>query len=197
MKMLLASLTALLLGATFAVADPLHDAAGAGDVEKARQLIAEGAELSAPDDAGEPPLLIAALAGHEDIVALLVEQGADTNVRNKGGLTALHAAAYGGHLAIVRRLMESGADVNQADNFYKMTPLHAAAEEGHTDIVAFLIDRKADIEAGERNGYTPLTQAGWREHWEAAGLLMNAGAQCQPADVVGDWLFTECSKRHQ
>jgi uncharacterized protein len=26
-------------------------------------------------------------------------------------------------------------------------------------------------------------------------LLMKAGATCQPADLVGDWLFQECTKR--
>ncbi len=76
-----------------------------------------------------------------------------------------------------------------------MTPLHAAAEEGHADVVAFLLANKADIEAKERNGYTPLTQAGWREHWDAAGILLKAGAVCQDAALVGPWLYTECTKR--
>jgi ankyrin repeat protein len=141
-------------------------------------------------------LLIAALAGHADMVVLLLDRGGDIAVRNKGGLTALHAAAYGGHVDVVETLIERGAAVNETGNFYKMSPLHAAAEEGHADVVALLLSHKADIEAKERNGYTPLTQAGWREHWDAAGLLMKAGAACQPADLVGDWLFQECTKRH-
>ena len=62
-------------------------------------------------------------------------------------------------------------------------------------VVAFLVANKADIEAKERNGYTPLTQAGWRSHWDAAGLLLKAGAVCQQADLVGDWLYGECTKR--
>ena len=66
-------------------------------------------------------------------------------------------------------LVSKGASVNDTSNFYKMSPLHAAAEEGHADVVAFLLAHQADIEAKERNGYTPLTQAGWREHWDAAG----------------------------
>jgi ankyrin repeat protein len=140
-------------------------------------------------------LLIAALAGHPDVVALILEKGGDIEIRNRGGLTALHAAAYGGNLDVVELLVSKGASVNDTRNFYKMSPLHAAAEEGHADVVAFLIANKADIEAKERNGYTPLTQAGWREHWDAADLLMKAGAACQPVDVVGEWLFEECTKR--
>jgi uncharacterized protein len=92
---------------------------------------------------------------------------------------------------VTQLLLSKGASVNDSDNFFKMSPLHAAAEEGHADVVKVL------LEAKERNGYTPLTQAGWREHWDAAELLMKAGAECQKADLVGDWLYKECSKRQQ
>jgi ankyrin repeat protein len=185
----------LVFAVSAALAGPLHDAAKDGDVERTKQLLDQGAAVAEPDPAGEPALLIAALAGHADVVALLLERGSDIHIRNKGGLTALHAAAYGGNLDVVELLVAKGAAVNDAENFYKMSPLHAAAEEGHEEVVAFLLANKADIEATERNGYTPLTQAGWREHWDAAGLLMKAGAACQKADLVGEWLHNECNKR--
>jgi len=187
-------LTATFWVATVA-AGPLHDAATSGDMDGAKRLLDQGIDLAEPDSAGEPPLLLAALAGHVDIVVVLLERGADIKSRNKGGLTALHAAAYGGHLDVVTLLVEKGAAVNDSQNFYKMTPLHAAAEEGHADVVAFLLANKAEIEAKERNGITPLSQAGWREHWEAAELLLKAGAVCQDAAVVGPWLYGECTKR--
>lgn len=188
-------LTGLLVFVPAALAGPLHDAVRQGDITQAAQLLDGGASLAVPDPAGEPPLLIAALEGHADVVALLLDRGADINARNKSGLTALHAAAYGGNLPVVELLLSKGALVNDSDNFFKMSPLHAAAEEGHADVVKVLLDAKADIQAKERNGYTPLTQAGWREYWDAADLLMKAGAQCQKADLVGDWLYKECSKR--
>ena len=195
MRYVCATIVGLLFGISAAFAGPLHDAARAGDVDKAKQLLDQGAALAEPDQAGEPALLIAALNGHADVVALLLDRGADVNVRNKGGLTALHAAAYGGHPDVVALLIERGADVNEAKNLYHMAPLHAAAEEGHKEVVELLLAKGADIEAKERNGYTPLTQAGWRQYWDTAGLLMQAGATCQPADLVGDWLFQECTKR--
>lgn len=195
MKVIGTSILAVLLGVSMAWAGPLHDAARDGNRERVNQLLDQGADITGPDGSGEPPLLIAALAGHRDIVVLLLEKGADIEIRNKGGLTALHAAAYGGHLDVVELLVSKGALVNDDKNFYHMSPLHAAAEEGHADVVAFLLANKADIEAKERNGYTPLTQAGWRSHWDAATLLLKAGAVCQQADLVGDWLYGECTKR--
>ncbi|TVZ64683.1 ankyrin repeat protein [Rhizobium mongolense USDA 1844] len=195
MRVVGTSALGVLLGISLAWAGPLHDAARDGNREHAGQLIDQGANIAEPDAAGEPPLLIAALAGNKDIVALLLDKGADIEIRNKGGLTALHAAAYGGHLDVVELLVSKGALINDEKNFYQMSPLHAAAEEGHADVVAFLVAHKADIEAKERNGYTPLTQAGWRSHWDAADLLLKAGAVCQQADLVGDWLYGECTKR--
>lgn len=52
-----------------------------------------------------------------------------------------------------------------------------------------------EAQATERNGYTPLTQAGWRAHWDTAKLLMEAGAVCQKAELVGEPLYKECTKR--
>ncbi|MBS3650370.1 ankyrin repeat domain-containing protein [Pseudaminobacter sp. 19-2017] len=185
----------LTFGVASAVADPLHDAAKAGDLQAVQQLVGQGSDLSAPDRAGDPPLVLAALAGHADVVAYLLSQGADIAVRNKGGLTALHAAAYAGNLEVTKLLVAKGAAVNDQMNFYHMSPLHAAAEEGHTDVVVFLLANKAEVEAKERNGYTPLSQAGWRDHWDTAVPLIKAGAVCQKADLVGDRLFQECTKR--
>ncbi len=195
MKFIYGSVLGIMLGMSAAWAGPLHDAAKDGDVARAKQLIEQGANVAEPDESGEPPLLIASLNGHADVVTLLLERGSDIEIRNKGGLTALHAAAYGGSLEVVELLVAKGAAINDQKNFYHMSPLHAAAEEGHADIVAFLLAQKAEVEATERNGYTPLSQAGWREHWDAADLLIKAGAVCQKADLVGQRLYDECSKR--
>ena len=188
-------IVASLVGLAAADAGPLHDAAKSGDIDQATELLDQGADAAQADAAGEPPVVIAALAGHAKVVALLLDRGADIHSRNKGGLTPLHAAAYGGHVEVVQLLIERGAAINEAKNFYKMSPLHAAAEEGHKEVVGLLLTQGADIHAEERNGYTPLTQAGWREFWETADLLIRAGATCQPADLVGEWLHGECSKR--
>lgn len=185
----------LLVGLNAAFAASLNDAARSGNLDQVRQALDGGANVAAPDDAGDPPLIVASLAGHSEIVGLLLQRGADIGIRNKHGLTALHAAAYSGNLDVVKLLVAKGAAVNDTNNFYKMSPLHAAAEEDRTEIVAFLLANGADIEAKERNGYTPLSQAGWRGYWDAAGLLMKAGAMCQKPEIVGERFYKECLKR--
>ena len=142
------------------------------------------------------PFSLHRLAGHADVVALLLDRGSAIYLfvtrADSRHCMRRHMEVK---LDVVKLLVSRGAAVNDTENFYQMSPLHAAAEEGHAEVVAFLLTNEANIEAKERNGYTPLTQAGWREHWDAANLLMKAGAACQKADLVGEWLYKECTKR--
>ena len=63
-------------------------------------------------------------------------------------------------------------------------------------MVRLLLDNGAEVDLLEASGpYTPLTRAGYREHWEIVELLIAHGARCQPVDIVGEWLETECNKR--
>ena len=73
-----------------------------------------------------------------------------------------------------------------------VTPLSVASEEGHPGLVKVLIDHGADLEAGERNGYTPLTRALWRGQKEVVALLQKSGAKCQPVAVLEEPAYSEC-----
>jgi ankyrin repeat protein len=183
------------LTANLAIAGQMQEAAKNGNLVLLEQALDQGGSISEPDEAGDPPLVLASLKGHADAVALILARGADIEARNRSGLTALHAAAYAGNLDVVKLLVAKGAAVNDNRNFYHMSPLHAAAEEGHADVAAFLVANKADIAAAERNGYTPLTQAGWRGYWNVGEMLLKAGAICQKAELVGEALYSECMKR--
>jgi uncharacterized protein len=176
-------------------ATSLHEAAKRGDVERVQQLLDEGAAIDAKGQNDATPLILAALDGHVSVVKTLLSRGADIKARNKGGLTPLHAAAYGGHKKVVELLLAKGANTNDANNRFGVSPLHMAAEENRKSAVELLLANGANVKAKEINGYTPLSRAGFREHWEVVSLLMQHGAVCQPADKVGDWLYQECTKR--
>lgn len=176
-------------------AGAIHDAARAGDLDRVQKLVVQGADVNAKAVRDETPLMLATLAGHGEIVNYLLQRGADIDARNASGMTTLHAAAYAGHTEIVSLLIAKGADVNDAANVYKVSPLHVASEENHLETVKLLLKMGADVSALERHGFSALTRAGFREQWEVLELLLANGADCQPIDLVGDWLYQECNAR--
>ena len=185
-----------LLSASFAApAATLHEAAATGDLERVQRMALGGADVNERAVRDETPLHVAALAGHGEIVNYLLQRGANIDTRNDSGLTALHAAAYGGHADIVRLLIARGADVDDAANDFRVTPLHLAAEENRIDVVRVLLEHDADPGILEVNGYSALSRAGWREHWNVFDSLLDGGASCQPADKVGEWLHGICISR--
>jgi len=176
-------------------ADAIHDAAKSGDLAKVQRLVVDGSDVNGKGVNAETPLIVASLEGQDEIASYLLQRGANVDARNAGGLSALHAAAYAGHRDIVALLIVKGANVNDAANRFGVAPLHVAAEENHLAIVELLLKNDADSTAVERNGYTALTRAGWREHWDVTAVLLANGAICQDAEKVGEWLFKECTSR--
>ncbi len=189
-----AGLFCLFFSFSSALAGSLHDDARTGDIQRLKQALDQGAKLEARDGTGETPLYSAAVAGQSDIVEMLIKRGADVQARNGKGLTLLHVAAYGGQIDLATLLINSGADVNDSKNRLNTTPLHLAAEENQLSMVDLLVAQGAKIDAEEMNGYAPITQAGWREHWDVVSALKKAGAPCQPEAFTGEWLYSRCEK---
>src|SRR5437870_1142995 len=102
-------------------------AAKAGDIEKAKLLLAGDASLiQARDVDGSTALHCATWKGQQAMVAFLLSEGADVNAHNRNehwGTTPLHAAAHANQVAIAEMLIEHGADVNAQDMNGK-TPMH-------------------------------------------------------------------------
>ncbi len=186
------ALFTFLVSSSVAFAGPLHEATRDGDLAQVRALIDAGADLDAQGDNGETPLNTAILEGHVLVASLLIDRGADIQARNKGGFTPLHAAAYANVVEIAEKLLSRGADVKDQMNKAGVTPLSVASEEGHPGLVKVLIDHGADLEAGERNGYTPLTRALWRGQKEVVALLQRSGAKCQPVEILEEPAYSEC-----
>ena len=188
-------LVCLLLASSITQAGNIHDAARAGDLEQLQKMVVQGADVNEKAVRDETPLMHAALAGQGEVVNYLLQRGANINARNTPGLTALHAAAHTGHADIVALLIAKGALVNDGSNRFETTPLHLAAEENHVDAVRVLLEHGADFNLVETNGYSAMSQAGWREHWEVVKTLLANGAKCQEVEVAGDWLYGECTAR--
>jgi ankyrin repeat protein len=79
---------------------PLHSAVAGGHLQIARVLVAEGADVNAPQHMGWRPLHAAARRGDADIVSMLLEHGADPMLANDEGLTPLELSRQHGHEAL-------------------------------------------------------------------------------------------------
>jgi ankyrin repeat protein len=112
----------------------LHAAVGAGRLEVARLLLAEGADPNAADAWGGRPLHMFSTLGDR----AREEDGHDNNMCE--GAEALLAA-----------LLDAGADVNAPTNSgWRLA--HALAEFGAFNLLRFAVDRGADLEAQDAQG---------------------------------------------
>jgi ankyrin repeat protein len=97
------------------------------------------------------------------------------------GHTAILIAARDGLAKMATELMKKGADQTIPDYYMKAIPLHKAAYNGNAEIIRILanypgFDQMLDAQ-GPNNGYTPLHDAVWHGHVEAAEVLIKAGAR--------------------
>ncbi|MBX9400896.1 ankyrin repeat domain-containing protein [Lysobacter sp. BMK333-48F3] len=157
----------------------LFDAARAGDLERLRSALAEGASTSARDDRGNTPLILAAYYGNAQAVEALLAAGADPNVGDGArGNTALMGAIFKGDEDIARRLIaEPGTDVN-AKNKAGQTAAMFAALFGRAAIIDALAARGADLQAADASGNSAETlarQQGNDELAERISRLAHAG----------------------
>ncbi|SEK08638.1 ankyrin repeat domain-containing protein [Achromobacter sp. NFACC18-2] len=83
---------------------PLHYAASKGQMEMARLLLANKAMVNAPAPNGETPLMMAALSGRKPMVELLIRAGADVTTQDTKGQDAAAWAATGKSEALAAEL---------------------------------------------------------------------------------------------
>jgi hypothetical protein len=115
----------------------LIDSAKRGDVQEAKSLLDQGAEVNAQNEYGYTPLFLAAREGKALMATTLLNRGADVNMKTRDGLTPLHTACYEGNTEMAELLLNQGADVNARDND-GATPLTWAVKQGHTEVAEFL-----------------------------------------------------------
>lgn len=133
----------------------------AGQLDKVKSLLNDGALANAADEAGERPLLHAVAGEQVEIARLLLQRGAQPNVKGPEGRTPLGMAAASGNLALVRLLLQAGADVNaRSDN--RATALHEAILFDRPEALSLLLAQNPDPERYDREGLHPLALAAAR-----------------------------------
>lgn len=115
--------------------------------ELARFLVAQGADVAAPDERGETPLEKRAFSWRGSGVGILLELGADANLAGRKG-TALHAAARSCNAPNARTLLSAGARADTSDA-NGLTPLELALSQcSNTSIVRAVDFSEALLAAG-------------------------------------------------
>ena len=154
LKFLVIGVSMTLLSITTAWADPnadLYHAACNGDLQGAREALAQGAAINGWVTSGFLgiehqfiPLICASDYGHLTIARFLIKHGANVNAKAKLGDPALLEAAENGHTDIVRLLIEHGANVEVRNGKYSAADIVGVSQ--YPEIVA-LIHNAANIRA--------------------------------------------------
>ena len=168
----------------------LRRAAELGDVERLRELVADGVNVNSGDDLGETALHGAAGYGHADAVELLLEQGASVKKKGWGGRLALHRAAESASASSVALLLAAGAKAHcptspvTPGGRYNLTPLFCAINHSRPSSILCV---RLLIQAGARvnystslydvPGWTPLIRAIVRGRRDLVKVLLRAGAE--------------------
>ncbi|MDX3984180.1 MAG: ankyrin repeat domain-containing protein [Achromobacter sp.] len=93
---------------------PLHYAASKGQMEMARMLLGKKAMVNAPAPGGETPLMMAALGGNREMVDLLIKAGADVTTRDLKSQSAADWARNGKSAAVATYLTTKVAQADEA-----------------------------------------------------------------------------------
>jgi uncharacterized protein len=164
---------------------PLYLAVENGDASMVRALLEAGADPNGTRVEGETALMIAARTGDVATLEALIAAGADVNVvEERKGQTALMWAAADNNGAAVKALLAAGAERDARSSAGEFTALTFAVRAGALDSMRALLDAGADPDATLSDGTSLLLLATVNAHFEAAGVLLDFGANPN-ADAQG------------
>ena len=143
----------------------LFAAAQAGDLGKARDAIAEGANVNSANPYHVTPLLEAAGQGHLEMARFLIDQGADINYTGMSEGSPLMLAAFMGQVEFIRLFVSAGAIVNLAMPAGGETALHMAAVAGKSAAASALLDARADPNVHVNSGVATSMFDGGAKLW--------------------------------
>ena len=143
-----------------------------GDVDRAKALIADGADVAAANNYGSNSMQLAAEVANVDMLKLLLDAGANPDSPNPEGQTALMLVARTGNVAAAKLLVDKGANVNAIEAWGQQSALMWASARRHPAMMDYLLEEGADINAQSinRDYRRHLTKEGRAKSLDAGGL---------------------------
>ena len=117
------------MSTTAAEDSELYRAIWTNDVDTVKKLVAEGTDVNAKDEDGDPFLLEAIWRDHAEVVQVLVDAGADANARDSDGNPLLREAIWRSHADVAQILIDAGADVERSRLRRQSSPVRSHMEE--------------------------------------------------------------------
>lgn len=183
---------------------PLHLSAWLGHLVVSRELLDEGADVSARAANGWTPLYHALWNDHRAVAKLLLDRGAEVSSKDYHGDTVLHVAACMGKFVMhgaqwhgteeaLPLLLQYTTDLNPK-NKDGNTPLHFAIS---ARIVQLLVDGGADVNAVNNLGQTPLHAAlrSYEDHHEGSRVPVSEEVVHKLVDCGADIMATDSEGR--
>jgi ankyrin repeat protein len=178
----------------------LLDAIRDGDTAQVQDLLQQGANANARDEAGDTAIMRAALYADVEMMRVLLAGGAEVHVPGQDGTTPLLRAVH--DLDKMRLLVDRGAPVNDfamvgavsvagSQSAIELllahggngragepayTALMAASGTGDLDAVNCLLDHGANVKARTPTGFTALIAAALSGNAKLVALLLERGA---------------------
>jgi ankyrin repeat protein len=177
---------------------PLMKACWDGELEIAKYLLDQGANINAADDQGATPLSNAISREHSEIVQFLVDRGVKVNIKDIREFTPTTQAAAAGNVEIIKILAKAGGDLTAET--MGLTPLMFAVSAGKEEMVRTLVDLGAPVNQSPKKtnvGSTALFYAVYGGKPDMVKLLIDLKANVNVRTKDGDTPLKAAQKGDQ
>jgi ankyrin repeat protein len=158
---------------------PLHVAARRWDVTMIERLVRHGGDVSRRRSDGATPHTVAELYGNHDIATFLLAHGATDELSPLDRFIA--ACARGDRVSAEAMLADRPSLRTELRPEHHLL-LHRHAESGNAAILETMLACGFEPDARDKDNVTPLHRAAMGGHVDAAGVLLQFGADVNAKD---------------
>jgi len=162
-----------------------------GNAKKVDRMLANGAKINARADEGLTPLILAVMQKNKRAVEILLDRNANPNLLADKGRSAMSEAAEAKEPWFLEQLIKHGGDPNLDDLYLGETPVFPAAKYGLIENMHCLIAAGAKLNHRDGTGQTAIINAAQLNQYEAAWVLLEAGANPMIKDNFGTTIMYE------